>query len=133
MKEELKILIEAKYPLIYLVTSEEGRSEQAILALAQTKPQRRLFVWTVTHGIAEYDQSQNTTQHSTVSPEAAIEWVVRQRDPSTGAGIYIFKDLHPFIASQPVTPLTFEQRFKHSCSLYFELMSILFNFLTPEF
>ena len=89
MKEELKILIEAKYPLIYLVTSEEGRSEQAILALAQTKPQRRLFVWTVTHGIAEYDQSQNTTQHSTVSPEAAIEWVIRQRDPSTGAGIYI--------------------------------------------
>ncbi|MDE5115789.1 MAG: AAA family ATPase [Trichodesmium sp. St2_bin2_1] len=103
MKEELKILIEAKYPLIYLVTSEEGRSEQAILALAQTKPQRRLFVWTVTHGIAEYDQSQNTTQHSTVSPEAAIEWVIRQRDPSTGAGIYIFKDLHPFIDSPPVT------------------------------
>ena len=103
MKEELKILIEAKYPLIYLVTSEEGRSEQAILALAQTKPQRRLFVWTVTHGIAEYDQSQHTTQHSTVSPEAAIEWVIRQRDPSTGAGIYIFKDLHPFIDSPPVT------------------------------
>ena len=83
MKEELKILIEAKYPLIYLVTPEEGRSEQAILALAQTKPQRKLSVWTVTHGIAEYDQSQNTTQHSTVSPEAAIEWVIRQRDPST--------------------------------------------------
>jgi SpoVK/Ycf46/Vps4 family AAA+-type ATPase len=34
-----------------------------------------------------------------VSPEAAIEWVVRQRE----GGIYIFKDLHPFITSAPVT------------------------------
>ncbi|MCL2929061.1 MAG: AAA family ATPase [Trichodesmium sp. MAG_R01] len=103
MKEELNILIEAQYPLIYLVTSEEERSEQAILALAQRKLQRKVFVWTVTHGIADYDQSKNTTQHNTVSPESAIEWVIRQRDPNTGAGIYIFKDLHPFIDSPPVT------------------------------
>ncbi|MCL2933402.1 MAG: AAA family ATPase [Trichodesmium sp. MAG_R03] len=105
MKEELNILIEAQYPLIYLVTSEEERTEQAISALAQTKPQRKLFVWTVTHGLTEYGQSRNLTQHNTVSPEAAIEWVIRQRDPSTGAsaGIYVFKDLHPFIDSPPVT------------------------------
>jgi len=103
MKEELNILIQAQYPLIYLVTSEEERSEQAISALAQAKPQAKVFVWTVTHGIVEYGQSKNTTQHNTVSPEAAIEWVIRQRDPNTGAGIYIFKDLHPFIDSPPVT------------------------------
>jgi len=103
MKEELNILIEAEYPLIYLVTSEEERSEQAISALAQTKPQSKLFVWTVTHGITEYGQSRNVTQHNTVSPEAAIEWVIRQRDPNTGSGIYVFKDLHPFIDSPPVT------------------------------
>ncbi|MCH2050543.1 MAG: AAA family ATPase [Trichodesmium sp. ALOHA_ZT_67] len=103
MKEELNILIEAQYPLIYLVTSEEERSEQAILALAQRKLQRKVFVWTVTHGITDYDQSKNTTQHNTVSPESAIEWVIRQRDPNTGAGIYVFKDLHPFIDSPPVT------------------------------
>jgi SpoVK/Ycf46/Vps4 family AAA+-type ATPase len=34
-----------------------------------------------------------------VSPEAAIEWVIRQKDSS----IFIFKDLHPFIDSPPVT------------------------------
>ncbi|MEB3829741.1 stress-responsive protein Ycf46 [Phormidium sp. CCY1219] len=99
MKEELNILIQAQYPLIYLVTSEEERAEQAIATIAQIKPQRRVFVWTVTHGIVEYGQPRNVTQHNTVSPEAAVEWVVRQREP----GLFIFKDLHPFIDSPATT------------------------------
>ncbi|HEY9844857.1 MAG TPA: AAA family ATPase [Candidatus Caenarcaniphilales bacterium] len=99
MKEELNILIQAQYPLIYLLTSEEERSEQAIATISQLKPQRRIFIWTVTHGIVEYGQPRSLTQHNTVSPEAAIEWVIRQRDP----GIYIFKDLHPFIDSPATT------------------------------
>ncbi|WP_449420942.1 stress-responsive protein Ycf46 [Phormidium nigroviride] len=103
MQEEINILIQAQYPLIYLMTSEEERSEQAIATIAQTKPQRRVFVWTVTHGIVEYGQPRTTTQHNTVSPEAAIEWVIRQKEPNSNAGIYIFKDLHPFIDSPPVT------------------------------
>ncbi|RMG12167.1 MAG: AAA family ATPase, partial [Cyanobacteria bacterium J055] len=99
MKEELSILIQAQYPLIYLVTSEEERSEQAIANIAQTlKPQPRVFLWTVTNGVVEYGQPR-TTQHNTVSPEAAIEWTIRQKEP----GIYVFKDLHPFIDSPPVT------------------------------
>jgi SpoVK/Ycf46/Vps4 family AAA+-type ATPase len=100
MKEELNILVQAQYPLIYLVTSEEERAEHAIYKIAQAKTQhRRVFIWTVTHGIIEYGQPRQITHHNTVSPEAAIEWVVRQRE----AGIFIFKDLHPFITSAAVT------------------------------
>ncbi|HEY9909314.1 MAG TPA: AAA family ATPase [Thermosynechococcaceae cyanobacterium] len=99
MQEELNVLIQAQYPLIYLVTSEEERAEQAIAAIAQGKPQRRIFLWTVTHGIVEYGQPRNVTQHNTVSPEAAIEWVTRQREP----GLFVFKDLHPFVDSPAVT------------------------------
>ncbi|MBD2464332.1 AAA family ATPase [Oscillatoria sp. FACHB-1407] len=99
MKEELSILVQAQYPLIYLVTSEEERAEQTIATIAQMKPQRRFFIWTVTHGIVEYGQPRNVTQHNTLAPEAAIEWVVRQREP----GIFVFKDLHPFIDSPGVT------------------------------
>lgn len=99
MKEELRILVQAQYPLIYLVTSEEERAEQAIATIAQTKPQRRVFIWTVTHGIVEYGQPRSTTQHNTVSPEAAVEWVIRQKEP----GIYVLKDLHPFVDSPAVT------------------------------
>jgi len=100
MQEELNILIQAQYPLIYLVTSEEERAEKTIAAIAQMKPQlRRVFIWTVTHGIIEYGQPRHLTQHNTVSPEAAVEWVIRQKEP----GIFIFKDLHPFIDSPATT------------------------------
>lgn len=100
MQEELNILVQAQYPLIYLVTSEEERAERAIAMIAQAKAQqRRIFVWTVTHGIVEYGQSRHITQHNTVSPEAAIQWVIQQKEP----GIYIFKDLHPFIDSPATT------------------------------
>lgn len=101
MQEEIKILIQAQYPLIYLVTSEEERTERAIAAIAQElkSQQRRVFVWTVTHGIVEYGQARHVTQHNTVSPEAAIPWVIQQKE----AGIYIFKDLHPFIDSPSTT------------------------------
>ena len=98
MQEELNILIQAQYPLIYLVTSEEERAEQTIAAIAQAKPLRRVYLWTVTRGIVEYGQPRNATQHNRVSPEAAIEWVMRQQEP----GIFVFKDLHPFIDSPAV-------------------------------
>jgi hypothetical protein len=49
--QELSILIQAQYPLLYLVTSEEERAEATLAAIARTlRPQRRLFTWTVTHG-----------------------------------------------------------------------------------
>lgn len=101
MREDLSVLIQAQYPLIYLVTFEEERAEQMVASVAQKlKPGRRVFTWTMTHGIVEFGQPRNVTQHNnTVSPEAAVEWVTRQRDP----GIYVFKDLHPFKDSPAVT------------------------------
>jgi hypothetical protein len=97
MREELSILIQAQYPLIYLNTSEEERAEQAIAAIAQIKPARALFTWTVTRGMVEYGQT-NATQHNTISPQAAIEWAIRHKDPA----IFVFKDLHPFVDNPEV-------------------------------
>jgi hypothetical protein len=102
MKEELSTLIKAQYPLIYLVTSEEERAEKAIadiVAEIQSKESYRVYSWTVTRGMVEAGVGHQSVQHNTVSPEAAVEWVVRQKE----AGIYIFKDLHPYLESPPVT------------------------------
>jgi ATP-dependent 26S proteasome regulatory subunit len=99
MQEELNILIQAQYPLIYLVTAEEDRAEKEVAKIAQTKQQpRKLYVWTLTHGMVEHGQAR-TTQHNTISPEAAIEWTTRHKEPA----IFIFKDLHPFKDSAAVT------------------------------
>ena len=50
MKEELNILIQAQYPLIYVVTSEEERAVQSIVRLDES---RRTLVWSVTQGLIE--------------------------------------------------------------------------------
>ncbi|MEL6438354.1 MAG: AAA family ATPase [Cyanobacteria bacterium J06621_8] len=100
MKEELDILVKAQYPLIYLVTPEEERAEQAISKIAESNTEyKHVYVWTVTRGMIEYGQSRQGGPHNTVSPEAAIEWTIRQKD----SGIYIFKDLHPFIDGPVIT------------------------------
>ncbi|MBE9062374.1 AAA family ATPase [cf. Phormidesmis sp. LEGE 11477] len=100
MREELNVLIQAQYPLIYLVTFEEERAERAIAALAQQRPQQRIYTWTMTHGVAEYgSEGGSGHQNNTVSPQAAINWAMRQKDPS----IFVFKDLHPFKDSPEVT------------------------------
>lgn len=100
MREELSVLIQAQYPLIYLVTFEEERAERTIAALAQQRPQRRMYTWTMTHGMVEYGQEGGTgQQNNTVSPQAAINWTMRQKEPS----IFVFKDLHPFKDSPEVT------------------------------
>ncbi|WP_121969150.1 AAA family ATPase [Leptolyngbya sp. BC1307] len=100
MREELSVLIQAQYPLIYLVTFEEERAERTIAALAQQRPQRRMYTWTMTHGMVEYGQEGGAgQQNNTVSPQAAINWTMRQKEPS----IFVFKDLHPFKDSPEVT------------------------------
>ncbi len=100
MREELSVLIQAQYPLIYLVTFEEERAERTIATLAQQRPQQRMYTWTMTHGMVEYGQERGSgQQNNTVSPQAAINWAVRQKDSS----IFVFKDLHPFKDSPEVT------------------------------
>ena len=100
MREELSVLIQAQYPLIYLVTFEEERAERTIAALSQQYPQQRLYTWTMTQGMVEYGQGRGSgQQNNTVSPQAAINWAMRQKEPS----LFVFKDLHPFKDSPEVT------------------------------
>jgi SpoVK/Ycf46/Vps4 family AAA+-type ATPase len=99
MREELKILIKAQYPLIYLVTPEEERAESAIAEIAQQeRPHRRVFVWTVTHGLVEHGQPGHVAHNSTSSPEMAIQAAIREKDPA----LFVFKDLHPFLSAAVV-------------------------------
>ena len=92
MKEELNTLIQAQYPLIYLITPEEERAEEAIAHIAQRCEYQNVFVWTMTHGLVEY-ASDRKPQTRTLSAEAAIREVIHYAE----SGVFIFKDLHPFL------------------------------------
>lgn len=93
MQEELSVLIQAQYPLIYLVTSEEERAEQAISEVAQNKLERTVYSWTLTQGMVQYGRTGQPPQPGTIPPQQAIATAIRQSEPS----IFIFKDLHPFL------------------------------------
>ena len=101
MKEELKILIKAQYPLIYLLTPEEDRAEAAIAQLA-SDTQQQVYTWTSTQGLRSYQDTiegnQSSQSASTMAPQMAIQAVIRDRDPA----LFIFKDLHPFLESAEV-------------------------------
>ncbi|MCM1984714.1 stress-responsive protein Ycf46 [Lyngbya confervoides] len=103
MKEELRVLIKAQYPIIYLVTSEESRAQQAIVRIAEADAKKRVYAWTMTHGLRAVHEQEPanqsySTSSSTMSPQMAIQAVIRDRDPS----VYLFKDLHPFLDSPEV-------------------------------
>lgn len=100
MQAELHILLQAQYPLIYLVTAEENRAEGTIAQILRELPGQgpgnqtlSLQRWTVTHGLVAHGTAKTKIEARTLSPEAALAAVVQNPEP----GVYLFKDLHPFL------------------------------------
>jgi ATP-dependent 26S proteasome regulatory subunit len=93
--QELETLIRARYPLIYIVSWEEKRVEDALRAIAARRA-KRLFIWTVTQGLVH---SPTATDDRTREPRAALDAVMDSRDPA----IFLLKDFHAFIADTDVT------------------------------
>src|SRR6266542_949475 len=95
IQDEIETLIRARYPLLYLVTSEEMRVQSMILAIAQ-KRQKKVFEWSYSTGIlpaGTFIQSQKHRNAATKDPLAALDQVIEQIEPA----IYLFKDFHPFL------------------------------------
>ena len=97
MQEELSILLKAQYPLIYLMTYEEERSERALAKLMQSGPNPRpLYSWTLTQGVVPLGRSQSSAQRNTAAPEMALQWIISDKEP----GVYVLKDFHHYLTAQ---------------------------------
>jgi ATP-dependent 26S proteasome regulatory subunit len=93
---EIETLIRARYPILYIVSSEESRLTSLIVGIAQ-KRQKKVFEWSFTTGIVAAGtsiQSQKSRSAATKDPLVALDQVVEQVEPA----IFIFKDFHPFLA-----------------------------------
>ncbi len=92
---ELEVLIRARYPLIYVVSSEEARVAEALLEIAQ-KRQKKVLEWSCTMGLAPAGtsiQSQKARSAATRDPLQALDAVIDLVEPA----IFFFKDFHPFL------------------------------------
>ncbi len=92
---ELETLIRARYPILYIVSSEEIRVQNLAVDIAK-KRQKKVFEWSYSTGIVPAGTSIQSQKHRNVAtkdPLAALDQVIEQVEPA----IFVFKDLHPFL------------------------------------
>ncbi len=92
---ELETLIRARYPIVYVVSWEEYRVEDALRAVARERG-KQLHVWTVTRGFSAPGSQRDA---ATRDPLAALEFVASSADQA----LFLLKDFHAFINDASVT------------------------------
>jgi AAA+ superfamily predicted ATPase len=93
--QELETLIRARYPIIYVVTSEEMRVQQVVVEVAR-KREKKAFEWTYSSGLVPAGTSIQSQKHrnaATKDPLLALDQVIEQVEPA----VFLFKDFHPFL------------------------------------
>jgi ATP-dependent 26S proteasome regulatory subunit len=94
-QSEIETLIRARYPILYVITSEEMRVQEVLVDIANRR-QKKVFEWTYSSGIVPAGasiQSQKGRNPATKEPLAALDLVIDQIEPA----IFLFKDFHPFL------------------------------------
>lgn len=92
---ELETLIRARYPIIYIVSWEEKRVEDALRTIARDRG-KKIFFWTITQGMV---QNPNHRDNATRDPIAALDAVMDSREQA----LFVLKDYHAFISDVTVT------------------------------
>lgn len=93
--KELETLIRARYPIIYIVSWEEQRVEEALRKMS-TERGKKIFFWTVTQGMV---QNPAHRDNATRDPIAALDAVIDSREQA----LFVLKDYHAFISDVTVT------------------------------
>ena len=85
--KEISLYIKSRYPIIYLVTSEENRAERLVKEAAESN-QKECFFWSSTEGYYNTDKFGGKAE-----PVNALNSILKY----TGQGLFILKDFHPFL------------------------------------
>src|SRR5438093_5645537 len=94
-QSEIETLIRARYPILYIITTEEMRVQNLVVDIAG-KRQKKVFEWTYSNGLMPAGasiQSHKQRNGATRDPLAALDQVIEQVEPA----IFLFKDFHPFL------------------------------------
>jgi ATP-dependent 26S proteasome regulatory subunit len=92
---EVEDLVKARYPLLYLVSSEEERVEKALREIALRR-EMRLAAWSITRGFVPLA---GTLKGGDVKdPIKALDFLAG----AEGKGIYVLRDFHAFVGDPTV-------------------------------
>lgn len=90
--DEFKLLILARYTLIYIATREEERVEEAIAQCAREQGNRAVYIWDFVEG---YQNNPNHAGFGRRNPLQALEFL--EKLPSSAPGIFVLRDFHRFL------------------------------------
>jgi SpoVK/Ycf46/Vps4 family AAA+-type ATPase len=91
-REEFKLLLRARYPLIYIPTYEEERVEAAIREEAAQQGSRPVYTWDFVDG---YQGNPNDQGFGKRNPLQALEFI--EKLPSSAPAVFILRDYHRFL------------------------------------
>ncbi|MFA5624879.1 MAG: AAA family ATPase [Bradymonadales bacterium] len=94
-EEEIEFLIRARYPLIYVSSTEEGRVEASLRKICQRR-ERRFVTWSCTEGFQGGD---GDTFNDIRDPQRAMEHIYRYENNA----LFILRDFHPYLSDPQVT------------------------------
>lgn len=92
-EDTLELLIRAKYPILYIVSSEERRIEELLRVVANRR-HKRLFSWTITDGLADIATARPVlVDGGAREPMHVLDSIAGSKE----ASIFILKDFHPYL------------------------------------
>jgi AAA+ superfamily predicted ATPase len=98
VRDPIELLVRARYPVLYIVSWEEGRVEQHLRSIAARR-NKQLFLWSVTGGLREAGSAGQIAgtaggrgRHA-ADPVEALSQVLENKEPA----IYLFYDLHAYL------------------------------------
>jgi SpoVK/Ycf46/Vps4 family AAA+-type ATPase len=98
-RDEIEILIRARYPIILIESYEEGRVEKIVADIAQ-KREKRLICWSITRGLYPYGQSLESRKidQRSCDPLIALDTIIENVQPT----IFLFKDIHAYLGQAAI-------------------------------
>ncbi|MEM6427318.1 MAG: AAA family ATPase [Cyanobacteria bacterium P01_D01_bin.128] len=91
-RDELGLLIRARYPLVYIPTREEERAEDEIAEVAAKTGGRAMYIWDFVDG---YRGNPTDTGVGRRNPLQALEFV--EKLPAAASAVFILRDFHRFL------------------------------------
>lgn len=96
--QEVKLHIQARYPLIYLVSWEEDRVVADIGKIAVEDDQRkRVYTWTETNGLGNIVLGEE--DRSLADPLQVLNYIIESKERA----LFLLLDFHPFLKDHQVT------------------------------
>jgi AAA+ superfamily predicted ATPase len=94
-KTTLTRLIQARYPIVYVVSHEEGRVLSTIGEVAEDR-KMKLSTWSIASGLTGNEEK-------TKDPMAVLEAIQKKGDDEDARNLFVLKDFHPYIDKAPIT------------------------------